>query len=326
MALTLAAALGLAACGSNSSGPSFSSTITDSAAADLGSTADGFAGNLVSVFDFQGTAIGLSPKASPRAVALLNGAWMAATHSQVPRYTIKGIATPPVLQLSSASGCNGGNYITTSGDSSDADGDGIMANYTTTISCDSTLPNGSVVSYHGTVLIQDVPGLYGFHFSANLTESLTDSAHNNTTIAINATEDAAFTANLAQDHVNLTVTESFKTGAGVTTGIGEHYNWDASFTPTSGSLAVGSPLPDGAIHFAGGFYILDLGNAANNFSFNIETTTDLAYSSACEGESDPFTDGVIKGFLNGKADVGFTITYDNGCGNAPTIVGHGNSI
>lgn len=324
MALTLAAALGLAACGSKgSTGPSFAATISDSAAAAAGQSGADFAGTMMGTFDFGGPGINLSAQSAPKAVALLNGAWMYATHSSKPRYTVKGLATAPVMQFSSMSGCNGGNYTTVSGDTTDADNDGIPANETITLSCD-TVANGTTVSIHGTINLQDVAGLYAFHFAVNLTETVTDTAGNKQSVVINGTEDAAFTATLAQDHANLTLTESV-TASGHTSGIGEHYNWDASFTPSAGTLALNSPLPDGALHFNGGFYILNLADASQNFNFGIETTQDLAYSAACAANDPPFTSGVIKGLFNGNNTVGFTVNFNNGCGNAPTITGTGNA-
>ena len=323
LAVTLSAALGLAACGSKSTGPSFASVISDSGATAAAATAEDIAGNLDYVFDFQGTSIGFAPQAPPQGVAILNGAWMRATHSQTPRYTIKGMAMAPVIDLSSASGC-ANNGLTISGDTTDADGDGIPANETITISCDTTYPNGTVASDHGTFVLQDTPGLYGFHVSISITETSTDTAHNVESLAINGTEDAAFTASLAHDQVNVTFSDGL-TVAGHTTGLGSHQDWDATFTPTSDALSLTDPLPDGAIHFTGGFYLLDLGNSANNFNFTIATTSDLDYLSSCAGQSDPYSAGVITGKFNGQANVGFTVTYNNGCNNAPTVSGHGNA-
>jgi hypothetical protein len=322
--VTVALAAFVAACGSKgSTGPSFAATITDSAAAAAGQSGADFAGTMMNTFDFGGPAISLSAQSSPRAVALLNGAWMYATHSSRPRYTVKGMATAPVMEFSSMGGCNGGNYITVSGDTTDADNDGIPANETVTLSCD-TVANGTTVSYHGTINLQDVAGLYAFHLSINLTENVSDTAGNKSSVVVNGTEDAAFTATLAQDHTNLTLTESV-TASGHTSGVGEHYNWDASFTPAGGTLALGSPLPDGALHFNGGFYVLNLADASQNFNFGIQTTQDLAYSAACAGNNPPFTSGVIKGLFNGNNTVGFTVNYNNGCGNAPTVTGTGNA-
>ena len=97
LALTLAAALGLAACGSKSTGPSFSGTISNADAATAGSNADNLAGDMVSTFDFGSAPSGivLSPKAAPQAVALLNAAWMAAG-GKSPHYRIRGQMAPPL--------------------------------------------------------------------------------------------------------------------------------------------------------------------------------------------------------------------------------------
>lgn len=324
MALTLAAALGLAACGSKgSTGPSFSSTITNADAATVGANSADFASSLASTFDFgTGPNIGLSAKASPKAVALLNTAWMLAG-GKAPHYTIHGQLTPPVMPAS-FSGCNGGNYVTVSGDTADADGDGIPNNETVTLSCDSTLSTGVVLSIHGTIHIQDITGLYGYQFSVNLSE-VESHADTSVSISVTGTDNATFTAASANDNLNLTLNDVLKQGA-VTTGGAFHENWDATFTPTSTLLSVGNPLPDGSISFTGGFYVTNAADATHNFNFTILTTTPLAFSAACKAASDDpvFTGGVIQGKFNGSATVGFTATF-TACNTPPTVVGTGNA-
>ncbi|MGH7532640.1 MAG: hypothetical protein ACREL4_05035 [Gemmatimonadales bacterium] len=321
--LTFAAALGLAACGSKDTGPSFSGTISDGDAADVGlEAANDFGSSMAHVFEFNGPAIAFSKEASPRAVALLNQAWMD-LGGKSPRYTIRGQGVAPVLQMSIASGCNGGNYITSSGDSSDVDGDGIYANYTLTIACD-TVTSGVTLHFVGTEHIQDNPGLYGYTFTINLVQEEHDTAGNATHTDISGSETAAFTTSSAQDHLNFTANES-ETAGGHTVGDGVHEQWDATFTPTSTPLALGDPLPDGHVAFTGGFYVTDLADATQNFNFTVQTTTPLSYKEACSGDYVPYDGGVIKGFFNGKTDVGFTATY-TACAADPTVVGVGNSI
>lgn len=323
LTLTLAAALGLAACGSKSTGPSFNGTISNADAADLGTTAaSDFGGSLANVFDFGGPAIGLSPKASPRAVALLNQAWLN-VGGRTPRYTVRGQMAAPVLEMSSSSGCNGGNYITSSGDSTDADGDGIYANYTVTIACD-TVVNGRTIHYAGSEHIQDNPGLYGFTFTVDIVEEVDSAGGNSTRISLSGSETASFQASSAHDQLNFTegITQ---TVSGNPSGFGIHEDWDATFTPTSASLALGSPLPDGHIAFTGGFYVTNPADATQNFNFTLQTGPALSYKAACAGNDPPYDGGVLKGFLNGNTSVGFTATF-TACSTAPTVVGTGNSV
>ncbi|MGH7533559.1 MAG: hypothetical protein ACREL4_09735, partial [Gemmatimonadales bacterium] len=286
LTLTFVLALGLAACGSTSTGPSFSSTITDSAAADAGSEAAGdFGHTMAHVFEFSGPAISLSKEADPQAVALLNKAWMD-LGGRSPRYTIRGQGVAPVLQMSIASGCNGGNYVTSSGDSSDVDGDGIPANYTLTVACDTT-EGGVTVHYAGSEHIQDNPGLYGYTVTINLVEEERDTAGNATHTDLAGSETAAFTTSSAQDRLTITENDS-KTAAGHTTGGGFHENWDATFTPTSSALVFGDPLPDGHIAFTGGLYLTDLADATRNFNFTVQTAAPLSYKAACAGYYAPY--------------------------------------
>ena len=323
MALTLAAALGLAACGSKgSTGPSFSSTISTADATTAGSNAGDFAGSLASTFDFgTGPGIPLSPKASPRAVALLNGAWMLAG-GKAPHYRINGAAgAPPVMPVSVAGCANGGVTI---GDTTDSDHDSIPNNLTVTISCDTTYPDSSKLSIHGTVHIQDISGLYGYQFSVNLSE-VASHADTSVNISITGTDNASFTASSATDNLNFTLSDVFKQGA-ISTGGAFHENWDATFTATGGTLSVGNPLPDGTIAFTGGFYVTDAADPTHNFNFNILTAAPLAYSAACQAANDNpvFTAGVIQGKFNGSATVGFPATV-TACNTAPTVVGTGNA-
>ncbi|MGH7589916.1 MAG: hypothetical protein ACREL2_00640 [Gemmatimonadales bacterium] len=322
MVLSLAAALGLAACGSKDTGPSFSGTISDANAADAGVSADGFAGDLASTFNFgTGPNISLSAKASPRAVALLNRAWMA-VGGKSPHYTIKGMATPPV-DMSATFGCDAlsGN----AGDTTDADGDGIPNNQVIPISCDTTLSDGTHESVHGQVSLADVSGLYGYHFDVNLTvvQSLADTSLTET---ISGHDYALFTASSASDNLALTLSVVDKVGS-VSVGGEVHENWDATFTATGGTIAFGDPLPDGTIAFTGGFYITDVSDATQNFNFNLSTPTPLSFVASCYAANDqpPFDGGEIKGEFNGSSSVGFTVTY-SACNTAPDIVGVGNSI
>ena len=322
MALTLASALGLAACGSKgSTGPSFSSTITAADADTAGANAADFASALASTFNFgTGPSIGFSAKAPPKAVALLNTAWMLAG-GKAPHYTIRGQMTPPVMPASFA-GCNGGNYVTVSGDTADADADGIPNNETVTLSCDSTLSTGVVLSIHGTIHIQDISGLYGYQFSVNLTE-VESHADTSLNLSITGTDNASFTASSATDNLNFTLSDVMKQGT-VSTGGAFHENWAATFTPTSTLLSLGNPLPDGSIAFTGGFYVTDVADPTHNFNFNILTTTPLSFSAACQAASDDpvFNAGVIQGKFNGSATAGFTATF-TACNVAPTVVGTG---
>lgn len=325
LGLSLSCALGLAACGSKgSTGPSFSSTISNSDAADAGSTADGFAADLVSTFDFGSgvpISIAFSRQASPKAVALLNRAWMA-VGGKTPRYSIKGMAVPPI-EMSSAYGCDaltGGQQ----GDTTDSDGDGIPNNEVIDISCDTTLDSGVHESVHGSVSLADVTGLYGYRFDVNLTvvESLADTSY---TEVVAGHDYALFTAASSSDDVNLTLSVVDKIGS-TSVGGALHYNWNATFTATGGSIALGDPLPDGNIAFSGGFYVTDAADATQNFNFNLSTPTPLSFVASCYAADDqpPFDDGEIKGEFNGSSTVGFTVTY-SACDTAPDIVGTGNA-
>lgn len=325
MALTLAAALGLAACGSKgSTGPSFSNTISSADAASVGGNAASFAGDLASTFDFgTGPSIGLAASISPRALGLLNGAWQATGARGTP-FRVRGVmGAPPVMPIS-ASGCNGGHFTVVSGDTTDSDHDGIPNNATVTISCDTTTSNGVTLSEHGTVHIQDISALYGYQFSVNLT--IVES-HADTSLTLSETgfDNATFTAASASDNLSFTISDVSKIGAN-STGGAVHENWDATFTPSGASLAVGSPLPDGNIAFNGGFYVTNAATSTQNFNFNILTTSPLHYVASCKAaNNDPvFDSGVIQGQFNGSATVGFTATF-TACNTAPNVVGTGNA-
>ena len=322
LALALAATLGLAACGSKSTGPSFSGTISNDDAASAGANADGFASDLVHTFNFGGgPAIDLSPKASPKAVALLNGAWMLAG-GKAPHYRINGAAGAPPVMPVSMSGCANGGF--SEGDTTDSDADGIPNNETIMISCDTTYPDSVELSLHGTIHIQDISGLYGYQFSVNISEV---QSRNDTSISVSiaGTDNASFTTSSATDNLNLTLGDVTKQGV-VSFGGALHENWDATFTATGGSIALGDPLPDGSIAFSGGFYVTDVADATQNFNFTLSTPTPLSFVASCYATDThrPFDAGEIKGEFNGSSTVGFTATY-SACNTAPDIVGTGNA-
>lgn len=323
MALTLAAALGLAACGSKDTGPSFSGTISNADAATAGESADGFAGDMVSTFDFgTGPNVSLSAKASPKVVALLNRAWMA-VGGKAPHYTIRGMATPPV-DMSAPFGCDALSGPV-GADTTDTDGDGIPDHEVIAISCDTTLSNGSHESVHGQVSLADVSGLYGYHYDVDIT-LIVSHADTSTTESISGHDYALFTAGSASDGLDLTLS-LVETLGSVSSGGALHENWNATFTASGGSIALGDPLPDGTIAFNGGFYVTNAADATHNFNFNLSTPTPLSFVASCYASNDqpPFDAGEIKGNFNGSASVGFTVTY-SACNTTPDIVGTGNSI
>ncbi|MGH7532639.1 MAG: hypothetical protein ACREL4_05030 [Gemmatimonadales bacterium] len=318
LVLSLAAALGLAACGSKDTGPSFNGTISDGDAASFGGTADNFAADMLGTFDFGGPSIStVSARASDHAIALLN---QANTMAGTPRrFRAEGRPVPAPLALIS-SACT----PVISGDTADTDNDGILNNATETIDCTSVDTASSTTTViHEQVHINDVTGLYGFNASVEITETET-SPTESFRISVNESENALFTSGSANDQVNVDVSESDASG-GVTVGGQIHENWNATFT-ASGTISTSSPLPSGSLAFTGGFYTTDLADATQNFNFSITTTTPLAYDSGC-GTDPRFTSGLITGQLaGGGANVGFTVNYENGCGSSPTITGHGNAI
>lgn len=325
MGLALAVSvLTVAGCGSSSSGPSFSGTISDSDAADAGSSAAEFAGNMLSTFNFgEGPSIPLSPRVPGVAVAILNQTWNQAggrgTHF-VSRGQPVQLAAP---LLSSTAGCANGTEPVFSGDTADADHDGIPNNATMTINCD-TVTNGVTISFHGTIHIEDVTGVYGYIYSIDYS-IVQSKADTSMSINLNGSDHAAFTSASASDNLDLTITVVQRQGSNSAGGT-FHQAWNASFTPTgAGTLAYGEALPNGQIAFDGNFYVTNLADGSQNFRFDIATTTPLAYSAACydNGDDPPFTAGAIQGRFNGHADVGFTITY-TACDTGPTIVGTGN--
>lgn len=324
LALAFAAVAALAGCGSSSSGPSFAGTISNAAAADAGSNASGFAGDLATTFNFgTGPSVGLSARISPTAVAVLNHAWMAAG-GRAPHYRTKrpGLASP-VFMSSAATCVNDGQEVIT-GDTLDTDGDGIPNNVTATISCDTTLSNGVTISEHANIHIQDIDALYGYEFSVNIT--ITES-HADTSISISESgnDNATFTAASANDNLNLTISEVTKTGS-LSVGGAVHEDWNATYTPSSGTIDYASALPDGHISFSGGFYVTNAADGTQNFNFHILTAVPLHFVASCWAANDDpsFDDGEIQGEFNGSASVGFTATF-TACNTDPTVVGTGNA-
>jgi hypothetical protein len=320
LTLTLAAALGLAACGSKSTGPSFSGTISDSAATSFGASAVSFVDDMLYTYQAgsPNIEISFSPATPVQGVALLNRAYqMAGVHRT---FTIKGrpAGSPPIMKLD-GSDCD----PVVSGDSADADEDGIPNNEKETVDC-TTVDSVShdTTKTHIVVRIADVSGIYGFNISVSATLT-TSGPDGRGQLALTESEGFSVTTTLDQDHVTVDVNETSTPTGGAASGGEAHYNWDSSFTPAEGEVLGAYSPPDGTLSFNGGFFVTSLDAPTTNFNFGIVTTTPLVYQEGC-GSAPPFTGGTVSGHLKGAtSDVGFTVTY-TGCGDDPTIVGHGN--
>lgn len=206
---------------------------------------------------------------------------------------------------------------TVSGDSADADGDGIQnaALYTfTAANCAYTDSLGNGFALTGSIGITDTDGgatLFGYSIVFNNWRVLffTDSA--SAGFVYDGQYGATVTATTA------TATQDFSTRWRFNDNLvfAASYDWQVAYAPDTGTIDIGQPeLPSGDFDINGAFgWSGDAAGADGDWSFVLSTPTDLHYNQGCATDP-PLDAGQLRAAITGRSNVGFTVDYGPACG------------
>jgi len=309
----LAAALLVGACGGGDGTGGGSTSIDDAQAAVVGEVAASQISGMVTgltTFSFDGTSLGGGFFAPQSAAGRVIGPMMARASSSEHRAAWLAFARADLCDP-------------TQSDSTDSDGDGVADDNLWTWNCHVTDDEtGYEWSVTGAIRVQDTQDAatgfgYAITFSNFRFASTFDTQQGSQTIAtvVNGTYGANATPNGANTGQDVVMTYRLNGRTVFRAG----WDWAATFTPSGGTIDwEAGDMPAGAFTIDGGFdFNGEAGQENGDWSFNLSTTTPLAYDGSCTLEP-PFGAGVIEGAINGNDSVGFTITY-TGCGTAEVI-------
>lgn len=324
LALAALTGLGTAACGSSgSSGPS-GTTFSAAEAQGGAAIAQSLGDDALATFSdgsYDASSLPSFVAAAPHSKAALAGA----LYAMGVRGRALGAVSKSAVLYRDGSACT----PTLSGDvtsdtPTDTDGDGVPDSVVATFNAGNCTVVDSAdnitFSYSGTIKIVDIGDIFGFRLVLDFVYTFTTASSTETVHEV-GTETFTEAAQLADLNVQLDDT-THVTGAGAASVL-VHQAMDYQFIPTTGSLALGEPLPDGHMTVVGGL-ATSIQGQPNSFTFDIATPTALAYSAACGNvdNNPPFTAGHITGAFHGYATAGFDVTF-TACGADPTVTTYG---
>jgi hypothetical protein len=317
----MAAAMALAGCSGNDN--SGSTDITPAQAAVIGSAA---------VDQLGGLANGLSHFNTPGVGGLGSGFFAPAAPGGRVLASALGRLNPRIGR-SLALIARADNCVPDESDATDTDGDGIQDdNVVTFTAANCTLADTTeqgeplTVTVTGTVRIQDTDGintLFGYRVGiAGFTVTVADTITGTPDLAVSVTGgfDADVQGSLANASQNLRTSLRLD-GTRV---FGDHANWALGYTPTTGTITLGSEtLPAGDFTVNGSYdWNGAYNNAEGDWSFSLQTPLALAWDGSCDDDQWPFDSGQLKGSITARRSVGFTVDYA-GCGMIGTITAYG---
>ena len=327
-AVTASLVIGLAACGdSGSSGPSFPDSVSTADAQTAASHAQDFAASLMSFANFGPPGLAAPMSSRLQALAADHGVSIPSVSAPYSLDPSAPATFAAAIQRASAEGCTvsgHGSYGIGGGTLVDVNSNGIPDDFALNIDClttDSTSNPDTVFTDNITESVsikERMSDLFGFDESVVFKHRQGDNFGNFRQVTSNVTFHNSINAGNANNSALLSeAVDSMRDTVVYHLAVGQ--SWSGNFDP-AGTIALGSPLPDGALTFSGNDYVTD--NTASNWSFALSTPTALAYSAAC-ASTPPFTAGVIKGLLNNNSNqASFTVTF-TGCGVAPTVATNG---
>jgi hypothetical protein len=331
--LGLSAVLGLGACGGGSSGPSSNTTISQAQAAtvgelatsQLGAATSGLASFSVSSGGFTG-GLGFARAAGGKPVRLARLGRSLPFAKAVPE-----VQRSHVAALLATSSCN----PTVTGDSTDANGNGIDANavYTfnstncTITTVDTPSSTTTTVGLTGSVHILDnTTGstLFGYNVQfTNLryTESVTAGTNPTQTVsfATDGTLGADVLSGAASNAENLTFSFALNGKRAYLM----NWDWTVGFVPTTGAVidTAQASFPSGTFNIHGNFgWNGSFGQANGDWGFTLNSSAPLVYDGSCALDP-PFSSGAVDLVITANSSAGATATY-SGCGVAPTITAY----
>ena len=325
--LGASAVLLAAACGHSDTGPSFATSIDTATAVGTSLNAGQFLNNtLVGVYEDQG---GSSPNPEftaaegrmdpmARALAIMERFRRLATLGAATAPGAAAVVPPPfpsaLTCTAHVTGLDSLGYVI------DTDGDGVPDDLRVDYGSNcSNVDSAYRYTWSGITEIRDTDsGFASFKYTA------TSYRYTKTTLAtgefqtnlLDGSESASFLTTGASHRMNITfiVAEQLNSDTSSTTyKIAEV----SSFTPTTGALALGDPLPAGTLTYATDYKVLggtSGGIIVGNFHFLFDTPTPLGFDPAC---GTGITAGSFRGRLNGDDTIGFEQVW-SGCGASTT--------
>lgn len=208
------------------------------------------------------------------------------------------------------------NACATVSSTTDTDADGIPDDATITFlaaNCADTTVSGDITTLSGTIHVVD-PGAFGFtatYTSFKLQYISASGPSNNLTITLSGSQSVGGTTSAATFGHNITLAIKAGTNTGSYSEV-----WSATFTPTTGSLASGQPLPAGTLTLNGS---IALSGGGQSFSFVVTTPTPLAYDPTCVTDS-KFTAGNLRAALSGTGgSKRVSVTFGPNCGDVSVV-------
>jgi hypothetical protein len=292
-----------AACGSDSSGPTYRDEMLEGDAEGVYEETFGFIQTAFSGMDFGSPGVGiLAPPPPLTRLALAHG------------------ARPHLvdLQRSLDDGCtiSAGGTDEDIWDPIDANGNDVPDDWTLKVICVETNENEGVIQLdsvkYGLRIKERTTGLHGFDATAYYISHETYSDGDDEHWGYEQTHNVSITSGAATATYRFHQWEKYFND-------GVHDDWemfsevDLALAPTAGITTIeGDELADGELTITGSIRVLD--NDDGNFRFELSTPEPWLYSYACANDpeietSQRFVGGTLEGLFNGDENTGFYLTW-----------------
>jgi hypothetical protein len=320
VAMATALIFAFSACGSDSSGGTdFDDSATTGDTEDMAEGSADLATEIASAMDFGSPQIFV---AAPAALAAFTAKHPMARQSLLESklLTLAPRSAQFAPQLSAAAGCTLEGHGADGSDPFepyDGNANGIPDDWAVKVVCVSVDSSDTAHVWTYTQkqelsVKENGAAIYGYDAAMVLSLRATDDDHNSEGIDFKGSDALDLRGTSAAHHFSFSARE-YETFDGVTDEDSGGESWDASFDP-DGTIVIGDPLPDGILAFTGKNWYANSDDVS--LSFTLDTPTSLLYSAACAEVNDnpPFTQGVIRGRLNGHTgSATFTVTMTD-CG------------
>jgi hypothetical protein len=324
VALASALIFAFSACGDDSSGTDFDDEATTAETEDAAEGAADLATSAASSLNFGGPNVLLAASASAEEFAAAHPltARILAEHGLSAAVSMPGVigVRGAGLQAVAAVGCSVSGHGADGSDPFepyDGNLNGIPDDWGIKYTCvakDSS-DTSNVVTQTQTIELsvkENTASLHGFDASMDYVVRISEEEGDAFGIEYHGNEQLDIRSSSAHHDYSFRA-RGFNTVAGETEEESGGESWDATFDP-DGSIALGSDLPDGELEFTGKNWFANSDDVS--LSFTIDTPEALAYSAACADVDDnpPFTDGQIRGRLNGGSHSASFLISITDCG------------
>ena len=322
VALASALIFAFSACGDDSpSGPAFDDEATTAETEEMAEGAADLATDVAGALNFGTPSIFI---AAPAAIAEFSAKHPMATRSpgalaaKLPTLAPRGAGF--ALQASAADGCSVEGHGADGSDPFepyDGNENGIPDDWRIKVVCVETDSSDTAhvwtyTSNQDYSVKENSASLYGYDAAVILILRATDEDHNSEGIEFRGSDALDLRATSAAHQFAFSIRQH-ETFDGETVFESGGRNWDASFDP-DGTIALGDDIPSGILAFTGKDWYANSDDVS--LSFTIDTPESLLYSAACADVADnpPFTNGEIRGRLNGGShSASFLVSFSD-CG------------